>query len=63
MPVVPKRRQSRCRSALRRGSNSKLSVPSLSNCTNCKRPTLPHRVCDHCGYYKGREIVKKVKAE
>ncbi|MBI4126238.1 MAG: 50S ribosomal protein L32, partial [Deltaproteobacteria bacterium] len=22
----------------------------------CKRPKLPHRVCLHCGFYKGREI-------
>lgn len=38
----------------------KLPKSSLSGCPQCKRPKLPHRVCIHCGFYKGREIVKQV---
>jgi large subunit ribosomal protein L32 len=26
-------------------------------CPQCRETKLPHRVCPHCGYYKGREIV------
>ena len=29
----------------------------LSVCPNCHEMKLPHRVCPHCGQYKGREIV------
>ena len=38
----------------------KLAKTSLSGCPQCKRPKLPHRVCIHCGFYKGREVVKQV---
>lgn len=38
----------------------KCESPSLSLCPQCKRPKLPHRVCIHCGFYKGREIVKQI---
>jgi len=26
-------------------------------CKNCGAPTLPHRACTACGYYKGRQVV------
>jgi large subunit ribosomal protein L32 len=29
----------------------------LSDCPNCHEKKLPHRVCPHCGHYKGREVV------
>ncbi|MBT6002627.1 MAG: 50S ribosomal protein L32, partial [Candidatus Marinimicrobia bacterium] len=25
-------------------------------CSNCSEPKLPHRVCPHCGYYKGKQV-------
>ncbi len=31
--------------------------PTRSVCPQCRETKLPHRVCPHCGYYKGREIV------
>lgn len=31
---------------------------SLSVCSRCGEPKLPHRVCIHCGYYRDREVVK-----
>lgn len=37
----------------------KLKKSSLAVCPQCKQPKLPHRVCIHCGFYKGREIVKQ----
>lgn len=36
----------------------KLHGVDLSTCPQCKQPKLPHRVCIHCGFYKGREIIK-----
>jgi large subunit ribosomal protein L32 len=25
-------------------------------CPNCGEPALPHRICGHCGIYRGREL-------
>ena len=33
----------------------------LSECPNCHEPKLPHRVCAHCGKYKGREVIEVVE--
>jgi len=56
MPV-PKRRHSRARSRKRR-THWKVKVPRYVICSNCGNPTLPHRVCPHCGFYDGRVIVE-----
>jgi large subunit ribosomal protein L32 len=53
----PKRRHSRARRDKRRAHDS-LSRPSLSSCPNCHEAKLPHRVCPHCGQYKGREVIE-----
>ncbi len=56
MPV-PKRRKSKSRRDMRRATH-KLSAPtSLNPCPRCGSPKLPHRVCLHCGHYKGKEVV------
>ena len=55
MPV-PKRRKSKSRRDMRR-ANHKLSVPTFNPCPRCNSPKLPHRVCIHCGYYKGKEVI------
>lgn len=57
--AVPKRRTGKGRRDRRRANHMKMDKVSLSVCTQCKRPKLPHRVCIHCGFYKGREIVKQ----
>ncbi len=53
----PKRRHSRERGRLRR-THYKLKENSLSKCPQCGKFKLPHRVCPHCGYYKGRQLVE-----
>jgi len=30
----------------------------MSECPNCHEQKLPHRVCLHCGHYKGREVIE-----
>jgi len=52
----PKRRHSKARTKKRRAHDA-LPEVSLSNCPNCHEKKLPHRVCPHCGQYKGREVV------
>jgi large subunit ribosomal protein L32 len=52
----PKRRHSKARRDKRRAHDA-LPAPSLSTCPNCHEPKLPHRVCSHCGYYKGKQAI------
>lgn len=57
--AVPKRKVSRARRDKRRSSVWKLSAPTLVECPQCKELKTPHRVCSNCGYYDGREVIKK----
>jgi large subunit ribosomal protein L32 len=41
-----------------RRAHDALKAAGLSECPNCHEPKLPHRVCPHCGQYKGREVVE-----
>ncbi len=52
----PKRRHSKARTHKRRAHHA-LPTVGLSICPNCHEKKLPHRVCPHCGQYKGREVV------
>lgn len=56
MAVVPQRRTSKTRKRKRR-THFKLSVPGMAVCPNCGEMKLAHRVCKHCGYYKGKVVV------
>ena len=29
----------------------------VGKCSHCGAPVLPHRVCQSCGYYKGKQIL------
>ncbi|NMB41603.1 MAG: 50S ribosomal protein L32 [Firmicutes bacterium] len=58
--AVPKRRTSKSKRNKRR-ANWKLVAPGFSECPQCHEVKLPHRVCPHCGYYKGRLAVDKTK--
>ncbi|MEN8208470.1 MAG: 50S ribosomal protein L32 [Candidatus Fermentibacteria bacterium] len=55
MPV-PKRRHSSTRRDKRR-ANDALKEKSTSNCPQCGEPRIPHRVCKHCGFYDGRQVI------
>ncbi|MBQ1263753.1 MAG: 50S ribosomal protein L32 [Oscillospiraceae bacterium] len=56
--AVPKRKHSQARRDKRRSNVWKLQLPAFSKCTQCGELKMPHRVCPHCGYYKGKEVVK-----
>lgn len=58
MPHEPKRRHSRERKGERRAS-IKLTTVRAVKCSNCQSMTLSHTVCQTCGFYKGREVIKK----
>lgn len=54
--AVPKRRQSSGRTNRRR-SHDALKARSLSGCTQCGEPRMPHRVCAYCGHYDGEKVL------
>ncbi|MBN1946094.1 MAG: 50S ribosomal protein L32 [Bradymonadales bacterium] len=60
MPV-PKRRHSHARSRKRRANHDKMTPPNLSWCDHCGTPKLPHRVCQECGRYRGRQVLRIVE--
>jgi len=55
--AVPKKKQSKTRTAKRRAT-WKAEATSYSSCPQCKQPKRPHRVCGTCGYYAGRQAVE-----
>ena len=54
--AVPKQKQSHARTAQRRAQH-KITAPTVNGCPQCRQPRRPHRVCPHCGFYGGREVV------
>jgi len=44
----------------RRRSHLALKPTTVSACSNCKYPALPHKICANCGSYKGK-VVKAPK--
>lgn len=34
-----------------------LEASSLVDCLKCGKKVRPHTVCEHCGYYKGKEFI------
>ena len=61
--AVPKRRQSKSRSAIRRAQVMKKSVPSFVPCSHCGEPKLTHRMCAACGYYRDRLVIEPKEEE
>lgn len=56
--AVPKKKPSRARRGNRR-SHDALKLKNLSVCPKCSMPKLPHRVCMHCGTYKGKVFLSQ----
>lgn len=57
--AVPKRRVSSARRDKRRSNVWKMDPPTLETCKNCGELKRAHRLCPACGYYNGKQIVKK----
>ena len=55
--AVPSRVTSKAKGRSRR-AHWKLSSPNLVECPQCHAKKLAHRVCKHCGYYDGEQIIK-----
>jgi large subunit ribosomal protein L32 len=61
--AVPKRRTTRSKRNMRRANHDKVAAPTIIPCANCGAMTVPHRVCDACGHYKGRAVKAKAAEE
>lgn len=57
--AVPKRKTSHARKNKRRSTVWKMEAPAIVKCPNCGEYKTAHRVCSSCGFYNGREVVKK----
>ncbi|OGJ89400.1 MAG: 50S ribosomal protein L32 [Candidatus Raymondbacteria bacterium RifOxyC12_full_50_8] len=55
--AVPKRRHSKSRRDKRRATWKLKSTP-MAKCGHCQQPIVPHRICPHCGYYGGVEVLR-----
>ncbi len=56
--AVPKKKTSQSRKNMRR-SHHALGTSSVMECKNCGEIKRPHHVCASCGFYDGKELVKK----
>jgi len=57
---VPKQRHTKARRDRKR-TRFELKPVSTQTCPKCGKDKLPHRVCSHCGFYKGKEVVNTIK--
>ncbi len=55
--AVPARKVSKTRKRMRR-THYKLSAKPVTKCDKCGAIRRPHRVCNACGNYKGKEELK-----
>lgn len=63
MGALPKRKVSKARQGKRR-AHLHLEAVRLVECSHCHEPKVPHTVCPHCGYYRGKQILEiKTKKE
>ena len=54
--TAPKRRTSHSKKNKRRAHDALVAVnPTI--CSNCGEPVMPHRICRHCGYHRGRQLL------
>ncbi|NQT47033.1 MAG: 50S ribosomal protein L32 [Candidatus Omnitrophica bacterium] len=52
----PRKKHTSARQAKRR-THWKIRLNTLATCSHCKKRRPPHRICPHCGYYKGKPVV------
>jgi len=55
--AVPKKKTSPSRRNMRR-SHHALKPNAYAECPNCGELKRPHHLCESCGYYDGREVIR-----
>ncbi len=62
--ATPKRRISHARTHNRKAKFlGALSAPELTTCPRCGEVAQTYRACSHCGYYRGRKVLKVASAD
>jgi large subunit ribosomal protein L32 len=54
---LPSKRRTKS-SKLRRASHFALKKIKTTVCPKCQKPSLSHRACSFCGYYRGQAVLK-----
>ncbi|RJO59674.1 50S ribosomal protein L32 [Candidatus Parcubacteria bacterium] len=54
---LPAKRRTK-QSKRERAAHFALKAITLSVCPKCKHAVKPHRICQNCGYYRSRDILK-----
>ncbi|MDR2724035.1 MAG: 50S ribosomal protein L32 [Holosporaceae bacterium] len=55
--AVPKKKISKSRRGMRR-SHLAMTPTTVVDCPNCGESRLPHHLCNNCGVYNNRQILK-----
>ena len=55
--AVPKNKKSKSKRDMRR-THDKLKVTNIVECPRCHSKKIAHRVCENCGNYDNKEIIK-----
>lgn len=61
--ISPRKKISKHKRNVRHSTWERLTLKKMSakyatsKCNNCGKTKLPHRVCPHCGYYKGKQVI------
>ena len=56
--AVPKKRQTSRKSRTRRNNSYKLDPKFTVMCKNCFLRKLPHHICNGCGFFNGKQVIK-----
>ena len=56
--ATPKKKTSKSRRNMRRAHDALGANPHME-CPNCGELKRPHNVCDSCGFYDKKEVIKK----
>ncbi len=59
MGLPAKKRTPRSRDERR--SHHALKPKTTRTCEKCNKPVLPHKVCENCGIYRGRQVINVEK--
>ena len=54
--AVPKRKTSKMKKRIRKAVNRYQGM-EITRCEVCDAPVKPHRVCQSCGNYKGKQVI------
>lgn len=58
--AVPKKKISASRRGQRQSHDS-LNAVNVANCQHCGEPVRPHNVCEACGKYGDKQIIKETE--